>query len=492
MTAMAIPTETASPEVSLEEAAAIMRRVEDYLAEDKLGDYDPYPWQRDFHNASADYPERMLMAANQVGKSMCAAAEVAIHMTGLYPPWWEGRRFDKPPLVWCGSINNEKSHDVVQAELIGGLAPDLLGRGWIPKRCIIGRPRTRQAGVPDVMDTLHVRHVSGGISTLRTKTYEQGWRTFQGLKPQIIWLDEEPEDYQVFTECETRMVASAGIILVTFTPLLGETTLVEHFFDPKVPGTYIKTATWDEAPHLDPESKARLRASYPEWELEARTMGVPMHGEGRVFTVPQSEIVEAPFRLADFKWYAIICGIDFGIDHPAAAVWAAWDRDADVIHIFDAYKIAGQTSVYHAQAVKSRGDWIPVAWPHDGMNREKSGGRTLASAYKEHGVKMLSFSARYDSKIGGPQAVEPVVLDMLERMKTGRLKVFSHLAEWFDEFRSYHRKDGRIVNRKDDLLKATMYAIMMKRYALTRSAADLKAAGKRSPEKAESGYDVFA
>jgi phage terminase large subunit-like protein len=473
------------------EAAAYLARVEAVLAEDKLADYEPYEWQEEFHNAGAEYRERMLMAANQVGKSMSAAAEVAIHMTGLYPRWWKGRVFDKAGLWWGCSINNEKSHDVVQAELIGGILAEELGTGWIPKRCIIGKPKMRQAGPSDIMDTLRVRHVSGGIARLRTKTYEQGWRTFQGLKPQGIWLDEEPEEYRIYTECQTRMVASQGIILVTFTPLLGMTTLVEHFMSATVPGTYLKTATWDDAPHLTEESKALARAGYPEHEVEARTLGIPMMGEGRVFIVRESDITCDPFDVSKFPWYTIICGLDFGIavGHPTAVIWLAWDRDNDVIYVTDCYRAEGQTAVYHAHAIRTRGKWIPVAWPHDGMNREKTGGRTLADAYRSHEVNMLGQSARYKSKIGGPQPTEPIVLDMLERMKTGRLKVFSHLTPWFEEFRSYHRKEGQIVARRDDLLKATMYAIMMKRYALTRSQAEDKEAGSRSPQRTESSYE---
>src|SRR3990167_2237350 len=53
----------------------------------------PYPWQVEFHNAGKDNPERLLQAANRVGKTRTAAAEVAIHASGQYPSWWKGRRF---------------------------------------------------------------------------------------------------------------------------------------------------------------------------------------------------------------------------------------------------------------------------------------------------------------------------------------------------------------------------------------------------------------
>jgi len=56
---------------------------------------------------------------------------------------------------------------------------------------------------------------------------------------------------------------------------------------------------------------------------------------------------------------------------------------------------------------------------------------------------------------------------MLERMQTGRLKVAAHLADWWEEFRMYHRANGLIVKERDDLLCATRYALMMLRYAST-------------------------
>ena len=34
-------------------------------------------------------------------------------------------------------------------------------------------------------------------------------------------------------------------------------------------------------------------------------------------------------------------------------------------------------------------------------------------------------------------------MDMLDRMETGRLKVFRRCSDWLEEFRLFHRKDGR-------------------------------------------------
>jgi hypothetical protein len=56
-------------------------------------------------------------------------------------------------------------------------------------------------------------------------------------------------------------------------------------------------------------------------------------------------------------------------------------------------------------------------------------------------------------------------MEMLTRMETGKLKVFSSLLDWWEEFRLYHRKDGKVVKEGDDLMSATRYGVMMLRFA---------------------------
>ena len=407
------------------------------------------------------------MAANRVGKTHSAGAEVSMHATGKYPSWWQGKRFAKPCLVWCGSVTNEASRDIIQKELLGGTG-ETLGTGYVPRDAIVGKPQMRQAGVSDVVDKVKVRHSSGGVSEIVFKTYDQGWRKWQGTAPEVVWLDEEPDgstsnEKRIYSESQTRVMTSHGVIMVTFTPLLGETELVRHYAS-GTPGTFLKTATWDDAPHLNEEDKTRLAAAYPDHEREARTKGVPMMGEGRIFSVGEDEIKCDPFEIP--RYFHRICGIDFGIDHPAAAAWLALDRDRDIWYVYDCYKKRGETAIYHAAMIQQRpdGEIIPVAWPHDGMNREKTGGARLIDGYK--GINKLAMSARYDPKVGGSQPQEPIIYDILERMRTGRFKVFSPLGEFFEEFRSYHRKDGKIQSNRDDILKSVFYACMMQRYAL--------------------------
>jgi phage terminase large subunit-like protein len=445
----------------------LLKKLQWQLAGNKLGTYKPYEWQKEFHAAGVNNPERMLMAANRVGKTMSAAAEVAFHLTGDYPEWWHGRRFLTPVTVWTGSPTNETSRDILQVELLGGLG-DKLGTGAIPRGKLVGVPATRQAGVKNVVDSFSVRHVSGGTSTCTMKTYEQGWQKWQGSAPHVVWMDEEPDDYKIFSEAQTRILTSRGVVLVTFTPLSGMTDLVEHFMTGG-DGIYIKGATWDDAPHLSKEDKDRLASSYRSHEREARTKGIPMMGEGAIFQVSDDEITVSPFEIPE-NWYRIK-GCDFGFNHCAAGAELAWDRDKDIVYVIDCYRKAGELAPYHAAWFNKANRLIPVAWPHDGMNTEKSGGQKIKDTYASYGVNMLAKSARYPRSAGdehdkgGSQPQWPIIDEMRDRMNNGRFKVFSTLNDWFEEKRSYHIKDDKIINRRDDILKATMYALMMKRYS---------------------------
>jgi phage terminase large subunit-like protein len=161
-----------------------------------------------------------------------ACAEVAIHMTGLYPPWWEGIRFKKPVSVWTGCESNELSKDIVQFGLLGPEGEH--GTGWLPKSTL-GKVTYRQSGVKEVVDTIKVHHVSGGLSTVTLKTYHAGKgepsrRQWQGTSRDLIWLDEEPPP-ELYTEALTRILDSNGRLMLTFTPLQGATSVVNHFIN---------------------------------------------------------------------------------------------------------------------------------------------------------------------------------------------------------------------------------------------------------------------
>lgn len=94
-----------SPEAraSLLEKIKLSEEIAKRKRENRLAEYGPYAKQKDFHDSGATFRERLFMAGNQLGKTLCAANEVAIHLTGLYPDWWQGLRFDRPTHWLAGS-----------------------------------------------------------------------------------------------------------------------------------------------------------------------------------------------------------------------------------------------------------------------------------------------------------------------------------------------------------------------------------------------------
>lgn len=226
---------------------------------------------------------------------------------------------------------------------------------------------------------------------------------------------------------------------------------------------HVTSMTIDDAEHYTPEQRAAIIASYPAHEREARTKGIPSMGSGRVFPVPEEQITVEPIALPA-HWPQIV-GVDFGWDHPFAAIRLVWDRDSDCIYVASEYAMREATPVVHAAAIKGWGDWLPVAWPHDGLQHDKGSGENLATQYRAQGLKLTAERATF---VDGTNGVEAGVMEMLDRMQTGRWKVFSTCGGWLQEFRLYHRVDGLIVKERDDRISASRYAMMMLRNAITK------------------------
>lgn len=428
-----------------------------------LAIYKPYSKQKEFHAAGNGYRERLFMAGNQLGKTLAGAAEAAMHLTGKYPDWWEGKRYDKPIVAIAGSESYELTRDGVQRLLVGPpMTKEEWGTGYIPKADIISS--TRRSGVSGALDSITVRHVSGGTSTLLFKAYEQGRGKWQANTVDYIWFDEEPPE-DVYFEGITRTNATQGLIAVTFTPLKGMSSVVARYILEHSPDRSVITMTIEDAEHYTPEERQKIIDSYPAHEREARTKGVPSLGSGRIFPVAEELITVVPFEVP--KHWVQICGIDFGWDHPTAGARLAWDRDADVIYVTTVYRQREATPIVHAGALKPWGAWLPWSWPHDG-NNDMAAGPNLASQYRAQGLNLLPERATFED---GSNSVEAGLMEMLDRMITGRFKVFSTCGEWFEEFRLYHRKDGKVVKERDDVISASRYALMMKRFAKVKAEA---------------------
>lgn len=447
---------------TLEFAAARKNfRIKDY--------FKPYPKQIEFCDLGIAKRERLLMAGNQTGKTEIGAYELACHLTGEYPDWWLGRRWDRPVKWWAAGVTGLTTRDVVQKKLCGEPGVDSkFGTGMIPKDAFVGKPSLAR-GISDLFDKIVVKHKTGGDSVLILKTYEQGREKWQGDTLDGVWFDEEPPP-DIYNEGLTRL-AEGGIAYMTFTPLLGMSEVVMSFIETSPDGTPqckhsdkgLVTMTIDDVTHFSPEEKQKRISGYKDYEREARARGIPVLGSGRIFQVTEEMISEDAIPYIPDHW-VMIWGLDFGIDHPFAASLIAWDRDADVIHVTACVRMRNAMILQHAAAIKPFG-WIKVAWPQDGHQRDAGDLQPLAKMYKKAGLRMLGHHSTFPD---GSNSTEAGITEMDERMKTGRFKVARHLQDWFEEFRLYHRKDGLIVKVRDDLMSATRVAVMAKRFATIR------------------------
>lgn len=432
----------------------------------RLQTYLPYPKQRSFHDSGAQFRERAMMAGNQLGKTTAGAAEAAMHLTGRYPDWWQGRVFTHPVRATAGSESAELTRDGVQRLIVGPPRDqNAFGTGMLPLDALIDW--SRKNGVPDALDGILVAWGGGADvqaqhSSLNFKSYDQGRGKWQADTLDWVWFDEEPP-MDIYGEGLTRISSTNGMVFATFTPLLGMSEVCRRFLLEPSPDRTLVTMTIDDAPHYSDEQREKIVAGYPAHEREARAKGIPALGSGRIFPIPEETISEKA-RIFP-REFARIRGLDFGYDHPFACVELVHDRESDVVYVTKAFRQRTTTPVIHAAAIRAWGsEWVPIAWPHDGLHHDKGSGDELAAQYRSQHLNMLPERATF---LDGGSGVEAGLMAMLDRMQTGRLRVFAHLNDWFEEFRLYHRKDGKVIKEHDDLMSATRYALMMLRYAET-------------------------
>ena len=187
-----------------------------------------YVKHMEFFELGRERRERCFLAGNRVGKTIAGGYELCCHLTGKYPHWWKGRRFDRPVAALAAGDTLDTTKDIIQAKLLGGVPDDeeAWGSGIVPRE-LLGDV-VRRNNKPGMVAEVKVKHVSGGWSVLKLRSYDQGRKIFQGVELEVVWLDEEvPQD--VYEEALVRTMTTQGLVMLTFTPLEGLTPLVLEF-----------------------------------------------------------------------------------------------------------------------------------------------------------------------------------------------------------------------------------------------------------------------
>lgn len=426
-------------------------RIETYYPPTGPFSRDKYIKHLQFFSLGKTFSERCIMAANRIGKSEgIGAYETTLHATGRYPDWWDGFRFDRPISAWAAGTTSTTARDIVQFKLIG--PPEDIGTGLIPKKYII-KTTPKAGGVPNAVDTVLVRHISGGISRIKIKSYAEGRKSFEGTEQDLIWLDEECP-LSIYTECVTRTMTTNGLILLTFTPLEGLTNTVLQFLpngeikENKNGSKILIMATWDDAPHLTKKQKEKLFAALPPHQREARSKGIPQLGSGAIFPIQEANITVTDFPIPDhwLRCYALDVGWK-----KTACLWAATDPTSQITYLYSEYYQGQAEPVIHAEGIKARGIWIPGVIDSAARGRSQEDGHQLFNLYLDCGLDIANAN----------KSVEAGLYAVWQMLSTNRLKVFGSLVNWFAEFRLYRRDDkGKIVKENDHLMDCTRYLVM--------------------------------
>lgn len=449
-------------QADLEDLLSLMEAKEQELLYNKLATRFPdegkysrkaYDKHIQFINASSQFPQRAFLGGNRTGKTETAAYEMAVHLTGKYPKWWQGVKFLNPIEAWAAGISNKDTKDIVQKALFG--PEEDIGSGMIPKEDI-GKIAMK-AGVTDAIGTAKIRHISGGWSTITFKSYEERRPSFQGTKKQVIWLDEEPTiDPTIYTECVMRLMDEyrPGLMMCTFTPLSGLSDVALKFVPNLIANgpcehdkyKFAIQVSWDDVPHIPDDEKEKMWAECSPHERLARSKGIPSLGSGAIYPYLEEDITCKPFQIPE--WWPKVYGMDTGW-HRTAAVWGAQDPDTKIIYIYSEHYLAEAHPAIHASAIKTRGNWIIGASDPAGANI--SDGRKIFDLYVEEGLDIVK--AEKQDREGG-------ILKVSQMFASGQLKIFTSLGNTLNEIRRYRRDEkGDIVKKNDHAMDAMRYLL---------------------------------
>lgn len=486
-----------SDDISIKELSDILALIDKYEEIKKYGGHmvgwfepgtpygiDKLPKHKAFFDAGLKYKVRATIAANRVGKSQMTTFEATCHATGIYPDWWKGIKYRRPVKIWACGISWGQVKEALLKKFYGPSGNP--GTGLLPRDSIVATAAA--TGITGALESITVKHISGGNSVISFKTYEQGIRAFQGAEVDFILLDEEPP-FDIYNECYVRMATIPDARLVfSFTPQMGLTQILTNLYKQadllldteQLPEQALLIAdaanSGDEAlareqaysqekfvaivqismydvPWLDKEEIERIKATCPPHLVDCRIYGRVAVGEGTIYPISLDKITCEPFQIP--AHYKKVYGMDVGW-LCTAAVFVALDPDSDVAYVYSEHIGEQREPLYHAHSIKQRGDWIVGCMDYQANTRSAKDGERLATEYRKHGLRIVN----------AEKAVESGIYSVWERMVTGRLKIFTSCRRLLSEIPIYRRDDkGKIVKEHDHATDACRYAIMGLQYA---------------------------
>jgi len=437
--------------------------------------FRPFEHQKKFF-ATGNSDRRGILAANRIGKTVSTCFETAMHLTGQYPSWWEGKRFDKPVTAMVAGEGWSQVALVLQNELLGTNDVKIknnIGTGAIPRDAIVS-DTMRSDGANCI--GLEIRHTSGTNSYLLFANYTQEVRQMQGFKLNLAVFDEQPPD-DFFSEIVTRTATTQGQVLCSFTPLKGLNGLVSKFWNHEEGYSHIRVS-WDDVPYDDPwgepfllkETRQQLERDYLPHERDARVKGIPIMGKGAVFqlkTWPTYKTGEYDFQ--NNPYIERVISLDLGLVNDKTVISLNyWDTRERILYLHRQIVVKGveeavpQQYINHLLRPEVFG--TPIVLPSDANTpgRYTMSAASIRELFEQYGLNV------YAKAIMNPPDPQGRVTNnrsyginmMRQMLESGSYLVNENCTEFLREAANYYVDEQGRFSDPDDCIDSARYGLL--------------------------------
>jgi phage terminase large subunit-like protein len=440
--------------------------------------FRPFEHQLKFFatGANPQAERRGILAANRIGKTVSTCYETAMHLTGLYPDWWNGYRFDKAITCMVAGEGWSQVALVLQQELLGTQdikITENIGTGAIPKDCIIV-DTMRNDGANCI--GVEIKHKSGGKSYLLFANYTQEVRQLQGFKLNLAVFDEQPPD-DFFSEIVTRTATTQGKVLCSFTPLKGLNGLVSKFWNREEGYEYIRVS-WDDVPEYDPwgqpfllmSTRRQLEKDYLPHEREARIAGKPVMGKGAVFQLNSFPTYKTgDYKFAEMRNLHRVIALDLGLVNDKTVISLMyWEPHERTAYLHKQIVVQGTDEAVPTQYInhllRPEVFGCPIVLPADANT---AGRYTMSSAsirelFESYELNVYERAIMNPPDPQGRQTNHKAygINQMRQMMEVGSLMINENCTHFLSEAQNYYVDEKGRFSDPDDCIDSCRYALL--------------------------------
>ena len=449
--------------------------ISDDMKYNQLKYFRPFKHQLEFFKTGHS-ERRGILAANRIGKTVSTCYETAMHLTGQYPDWWTGYRFDKPITCMVAGEGWSQVALVLQNELLGTQDVKItenLGTGAIPRDCIV-TTTMRNDGANCI--GCEIKHKSGTNSYLLFANYTQEVRQLQGFKLNLAVFDEQPPD-DFFSEIVTRTATTQGKVLCSFTPLKGLNGLVSKFWNKEEGYDYIRVS-WNDVPEYDPwgqpfllmSTRKQLEKDYLPHEREARIAGKPVMGKGAVFQINNWPIYKTgEFNFQEMPHIQRIISLDLGLVNDKTVIslmyWEPYEKTA---YLHRQITVRGIDEAIPTQYInhllRPEVFGTPIVLPPDAST---SGRYTMSPNSIRELFEQYELNVHENPIMNPPDSMGRItnhkaygINQMRQMLEVGSLLINENCVEFLNEAQNYFVDEKGRFSDPDDCIDSCRYALL--------------------------------